>query len=104
MVAAEGGAIDEGDAPLALDVGSAAFAVVGVRVGVAAEPEADGAGVAGEVGLEGLSVALAADEVEVRCPFRRASGEVAVVVATQPTPLVLAEALPGAGACGDGRR
>src|SRR5687767_10133631 len=47
VVAGEGGDVDEGGAPLALDVGAAAVGVVGVGVGVRAEPQVDRAGMGG---------------------------------------------------------
>ena len=78
MVSGEGGRVDEVNAPFLLDVRATAGLVVGIGVGVAADPEADRPGVLGQVALEGARVGLAVDEVKVRSPLRRSLGEVAV--------------------------
>ena len=97
VVAAQGGAVDEGDAPPALHVRAPAGAVVRVGVGVPAEPERDGPGVRRQVALESLRVRAAVHVVEVGGPLRAAVREVAVVVALPSALLVLAVPLPGAG-------
>ena len=47
VMAGQGAAVDEGRAPLALHVTAPAVPIVGVGVGVAAEPQVDRAGVGG---------------------------------------------------------
>ena len=67
-------AIDEGGAPLLLDMGAAVEHIVRMGVRVAAEPEVDRARMLRQVGLERLRLRLVAKEVEIRGAFGAPSG------------------------------
>src|SRR5262249_9723209 len=90
-------AVDEIDAPFALHMRAAVEHVVGMRMGVAADPEVDRPWMRREIILERLRLRLVAEEVEIGSALRRA---VRAVISAGPERAVriAAHALVVAGA------